>query len=249
MRISLDDNLYSIWYENEAGDRFVPDLTGAMPPDPPAGYVYQHAQLTGRVDHDVLKIVQRAEVDACPHPEVRPDNGLIDGLKGRRCTHCGGYQCVPTDQEWPPIWDASGCISLGSMSSGFSGGLVLAMTRPTEAEVKLALERRTRTVKVEGLAPIVTADFVFVAGDEVTICGPEPKLYSIYDAMLIAARACEGCMNVLLWRYGCNDGYPEGSDEHKRVGTSCLFCRPVPTRHGHAGGVSIGGHIAGRAEA
>jgi hypothetical protein len=248
MRISLDDNLYSIWYENEAGDRFVPDLTGAMPPDPPAGYVYQHAQLTGRVDHDVLKIVQRAEVDTCPHPEVRPDNGLIEGLKGRRCTHCGGYQCVPTDREWPPIWDASGSILLASMSSGFTGNLVLAMVRPTEAERELALERSVQ----KSVIGFVRSDYAAVTGakvgDTAVIRGPAPKLYSIYDAMLIAARSCEGCMNVLLWRYGCNDGYPEGSDEHKRAGTSCLFCRPVPTRYGRAHGISIGGHIAKRAE-
>jgi len=33
MGIDLDNNLYCIWYENETGERFVPDLMGAMPVD------------------------------------------------------------------------------------------------------------------------------------------------------------------------------------------------------------------------
>lgn len=232
--MDLDNNLYQIWYENEAGERFVPNLAGDMPPEVPSGFVYHHAQFASYVSHDVLKIVQRAEVDACPHAQTRPDGGLIDGLKGRRCTACGGYQCVRADQDWPQTWDASGSVRICTGTSGWPANLVLAMTRPTPEESALALERTEKRSVLGFVHPDYAKATGAQVGDTMVARGPAPKLYSLDDAILIAARACEGCMNVLLWRYGCNDGYPEDSDERKRAGTSCLFCRPVPTTRAHA---------------
>lgn len=212
MIVDLDNNLYSIWYENGAGERFVPDLESLTRPADgvPEGFIYQHSEFARRVVHDALKIVQPSEVASCPHPyeHERKDLGLIDGFKGRRCAACGGHQTVPLDAEWPETWKASGSIPLFQGSSGYPGELVLAMTRPTDEERQRAYERR-----VDAAMPSETnPDGGFIEA--------EPKFYSLDDAILIAARACEGCMNVLFWRYGCNDGYPEGSDEHT-VGCRC----------------------------
>jgi hypothetical protein len=210
--IELDSNLYCIWYENEAGERWVPHLAGPEPMNTPDGFFYHHAQFPFYVNHDVLKVVQRAEVDACQHDpdDVRPDRGLIDGYRGRCCGSCGGRQVIADDgRDWPPVWDASGSIRIISGERGYPGELVLAMTRPTEDEKTRSHERWVASKRPE--RPLVK------------------RLYGLDDAILIAARACEGCMNVLLWEYGCNDGYPWHSPDHLRAGTSCLFCKPEPT--------------------
>lgn len=48
--------------------------------------------------------------------------------------------------------------------------------------------------------------------------------YGLKQAILIAATACERCMNVLLYQYGLGDGYPEGSEEWQKARTTCQFC-------------------------
>ena len=51
--------------------------------------------------------------------------------------------------------------------------------------------------------------------------------YTLSEAIIIAANSCERCMNVLLYDYGCDDGYPEFSDAWKKCGTECDFCREL----------------------
>jgi hypothetical protein len=58
--------------------------------------------------------------------------------------------------------------------------------------------------------------------------------YNTFDAVLIAATACERCWNVLLRHYflrdedvGDDHGYPIGSDEEALAGTSCILCDQV----------------------
>ena len=50
--------------------------------------------------------------------------------------------------------------------------------------------------------------------------------YTLGEAILIESIACERCMNVLAYKYGNKeDGYPEFSDEWKKAGTCCPFCK------------------------
>ena len=50
--------------------------------------------------------------------------------------------------------------------------------------------------------------------------------YEFNEAMVVMASACERCMNVLLYKYlDGKDGYLEYSDEWKKAGTVCDFCR------------------------
>lgn len=48
--------------------------------------------------------------------------------------------------------------------------------------------------------------------------------YTMHEAVLIAASLCEGCMNVAAHDYGLPWGYARGSEQHRRVGTSCEHC-------------------------
>lgn len=49
--------------------------------------------------------------------------------------------------------------------------------------------------------------------------------YSLSESILIAACCCGRCLNALCHKYGLDDGYPEGSVEWHKAGTSCEFCR------------------------
>jgi hypothetical protein len=48
--------------------------------------------------------------------------------------------------------------------------------------------------------------------------------WSLSEAILVAANACERCMNALAHEYGLDWGYPEGSPDWEKCGTSCQFC-------------------------
>lgn len=50
------------------------------------------------------------------------------------------------------------------------------------------------------------------------------KVYTLGEAILIAANACERCMNALGDIYGLPWGYAEGSEEWENSGTRCQFC-------------------------
>jgi len=50
------------------------------------------------------------------------------------------------------------------------------------------------------------------------------SFYSLRDAILIVANACERCSNVLAYTHRVGWGYAEGSDDWKAAGTSCIFC-------------------------
>lgn len=55
--------------------------------------------------------------------------------------------------------------------------------------------------------------------------------YTLSQAILIAANACERCLNVLAHKYGLKWGYPEDSEEWKRARTSCQFCQNDEKTH------------------
>lgn len=49
--------------------------------------------------------------------------------------------------------------------------------------------------------------------------------YTLKEAIIIAATACERCMNALAHKYGLKWGYPEYGEEWKETGTVCQFCK------------------------
>lgn len=50
---------------------------------------------------------------------------------------------------------------------------------------------------------------------------------SLRKAILLAATACERCMNALAHEFGLNWGYPEFSDEWHKCNTSCEYCEGI----------------------
>lgn len=123
----------TMWFENESGERIILPTGKAFFP-PPSGYNYFHTQNPTELVHDIHRFVLQPEVDVCPHPTawVRPDLGLIDGFKGRKCQKCGGSQTVAVkdypDGRWPDRWDGAGAMGLGSDRTGWREDLVLALT-------------------------------------------------------------------------------------------------------------------------
>lgn len=51
------------------------------------------------------------------------------------------------------------------------------------------------------------------------------KKYRLGDAINIASKLCERCMNAAAHQYGVEGGYPEFSEQWHRAGTSCKACR------------------------
>lgn len=50
------------------------------------------------------------------------------------------------------------------------------------------------------------------------------KEYTLGEAIIIAARSCERCMNALAHKYSLDWGYEEHSEDWEKCGTSCKFC-------------------------
>lgn len=193
--INLDIPLPNIWYENEKGDKWIPDMVNPFDPPPPEGFVYQHSRFPRELSERVLRLITQEDVDNCPHEEIRIDHGLIEGLEGRICRSCGGSQTKKVGEPWPKEWTGGGSKEAFSSTSTFPIDLVLAMTRPTPQEFQTAALRGHT---------IVPMDFE--------------------RAVIIAATSCERCMNVLLYRHGLRDGYEEGSEQWAESPTQCHFC-------------------------
>lgn len=83
-------------------------------------------------------------------------------------------------------------------SQGYPGDLMIALARPSLIE-RLKVFFRT---------------------------GEWIKPMKVDQAILTAATACEGCMNVLAYERCLDWGYERNSPEHERVGTSCDLCKP-----------------------
>ena len=50
--------------------------------------------------------------------------------------------------------------------------------------------------------------------------------YTLAEAIALYASCCERCTNVLAYKYlNGKDGYAEYSDEWKKCGTSCRYCK------------------------
>lgn len=197
VKLAARPKLPTLWYENEAGDRWEVSPTDPYV-EPPEGFIYQHSRFPHVLRETVLRMVQQSEVDACDHPAdmMKPDLGLIEGLEGRECLKCHGTQVKDAGAPWPAQWEAYGSREILTGESTWPDELVLAMVRPSPAEMVLALERH----------------------------GSEPRLLGMNDAIILAATSCERCLNGLLWRYGCNDGYPPYSEQWNKTNTKCAIC-------------------------
>lgn len=133
------DALPTLWFENEAGDKFVPDMSGDTEPEtPPKDFNYQHSQFSD-LRHSVLKIVQQEDVDACDHPasHVKKDLGMDPAYgEGEECRKCGGQREKPVGGEWGP-WKAVGSREVMVVNSGWPEDLMLAIAnggvRPQKA--------------------------------------------------------------------------------------------------------------------
>jgi hypothetical protein len=189
--------LHSLWLENDQGEVWTYPPDGA-PGDEPPGFIYQHSMFAHQLTHSVLRAVLPEEVEACDHEPtyIKRTGGWIDGVKGRECMLCKGTQVCNEDEPWPEKWDANGSRQLCGGSSTFPVGLALALSRPSMKERLIAASR----------------GFFFL------------KTYPLDLAIRIAADNCERCLNVLLWKYGQNDGYPIFSEEWHKAGTACHFC-------------------------
>lgn len=127
-------DLPNLWYENENGERWAPPQGYNGDPAPPPGFVYQHSRFASQIRHGILRLTQRTEVDSCPHGEVRPTGGWIDGWEGRRCHECQGSQTreVNADDEmpeWPETWDAQGSTAIMDGNMGWSPALVTELVK------------------------------------------------------------------------------------------------------------------------
>jgi hypothetical protein len=178
----------TLWYENEAGEIFIPEpakLDEAIP----EGFIYQHTQFPYVLRHTILRAVQKKDVESCNHPEkyIIQTFGWIEGIEGRECRKCYGTQTRKQGEPWPEKWDAYGSRQIMSGESSWPEDLVLAMAMTNE--------------------------------------------YTLSQAILIAANACERCMNTLAHKYDLKWGYPEGSEEWKKTRTSCQFCQDDEKTH------------------
>jgi hypothetical protein len=173
----------SIWYENEKGDRFVPNLDVDFPADQPVpeGFDYHVSRFPTQLSIEHLVMVKPEKVDACEHPEefMKVDHGIIDSMEGRTCEKCGGYQSKNKGEPWPEKWEAYGSRHLMTMNMGWQEELALGLVK---------------------------------------------QGFGLSEAIVVAACACERCMNVLADEVGLDWGYAEGSEDWEKCGTSCGLC-------------------------
>lgn len=182
MKINKDD-LYLLWYENGEGEKFVEvfdDDNKFVPP--PEGFIYQHSTFPAVIRHNIIRMVQKEEVDECNHPEeyVVKKKSIE---KARECTKCNGYQVRRDDGSWPfdDEWVAEGSKLFMSSEISWREDLVIVLCTK--------------------------------------------GLYSLTESILIAARACERCRNVLAHENGLKWGYPEGGKKWEKCNTTCGFCK------------------------
>jgi len=199
----LRTKIPTLWYENDDGVRWIPPSGYNGDEPPPKGFIYQWSQFPTYLEESCLRLVVKSEVDECDHdPEyIKRTGGWIDGVRGRECRLCNGTQVVNDkdrpDGSWPDEWEASGSRSLMTGHSGYTSDVVMAMLRPSWIEI-------ARQIYRYGVPAIPFTDFD--------------------QAVLYVAKSCERCLNVLCYRHGINDGYPKGSKEWAKAGTSCELC-------------------------
>lgn len=189
--------LNTLWYENNNGEKWIPPNDG-HPFNPPNGFIYQNSMFPNYLHHNILRLISDKEVNECVHPKkyINNTHGWVDGIEGRECLSCGGTQTkeiffikpkwLPSflwpniRKPWPKKWDGHGSRKLAHFESGWSEDLVLSMANSGE--------------------------------------------FKLSEAILIAANSCERCINALAYKYKVGWGYCEGSEDWHLANTSCIFC-------------------------
>lgn len=131
-----------LWYENDDGDKFIPDLSvNGHPGDPPKGYDIFVSRFPCHLRTTYLMMIDPEEVKNCNHPEefIHSTNGWIDGVEGRECRQCGGHQIRNIDEDWPEEWDTEGHKSEFSGESGWPQDLVLAIVESGDFNLEEAI--------------------------------------------------------------------------------------------------------------
>lgn len=81
-----------------------------------------------------------------------------------------------------------------------------------------------RTWQAHGSREVATFECTW-NNEEVVIAMVNSGDYTLKEAIIIYATACERCVNVLTHKYtGGKDGYKEHSEEWKKANTYCEFC-------------------------
>ena len=80
----------------------------------------------------------------------------------------------------------------------------------------------------KGFIPIVEFNTTYNSGDDVIVAMVNSGDYTLKEAIMVYAKSCERCMNVLAHKYlNGTDGYEEYSEEWKSCNTICDFCRDM----------------------
>ncbi len=118
-----------LWYQNEAGERWIPPdrYDGSEPP--PEGYIYQHSRFPRTLQESVLRITQADEVAACSHENVVPTYGWIEGIEGRRCVTCQGTQTHDIGSLWSEEWDSGGSRQVITGNMGWPADIATELVK------------------------------------------------------------------------------------------------------------------------
>lgn len=198
MGLKIDKStLKTLWHTDARGREIAYDFDSGISMEE-AGVRYQHSQFPLALRHSVLEIISESRVNDCRHPQkkISPTYGWKEGFEGRKCVECGGSQTKSVFLGYPDWWPVF---------------LRIKIKKPWPKKWNASGSREimfTRTTYSEDLV-LAMAN----SGE-----------YTLSEAILVAANACEGCLNVLAHLFRLNWGYAFGSEEHKRVNTSCQFC-------------------------
>lgn len=207
MRIAVR-HLHQLWFEDENGACFVPDMASDLAVKP-TGFIHAHSQPVCRLTEEISTEVTAEAVAECEHPDI------VDYDDEQLCRVCGGRR-ADSSAPWRHGHSRFTCASAWA----WNPDLVLAMTRPTDAERALQKERWDR----ERPSIVIVTNAGNTEGNKYG-----PILFGLEEAIIISARSCERCMNALFWTYGVkykddDEGYPEMSEPWKKSGTSCQLC-------------------------
>ena len=121
--------LFELWYENEEGEiRHTLSIEEANLLEK-EGFIYLHSMFPNLLQHRILKSRDPEEVKFCRHSpkHIKKTYGWIDGMEGRECQKCHGFQIKNELDPWPTKWEAYGSREVCTINMSWSEDLVLAM--------------------------------------------------------------------------------------------------------------------------
>lgn len=134
------NNLHIIWYEDEKGNKWFPNLESNQHPETgkPKEFVYQHSCFPYILRHDILREVVPEEVETCNHPRefLETEHGIF---QTQRCGKCGGFRQRRAGRPWPTKWMAHGSRPVAAIESSWPEDLVLAMANSGDYSLSEAI--------------------------------------------------------------------------------------------------------------